>query len=326
MSPTAIIPRISMRLQRMMAASGVRLIARSGIADGYWRPWRGSFFDDAQARGLHILPVHYYSPIPDTRDLSDDKSPLYAQHINYNAPQALTTVRRYAQEYAQTFEAWRERRGGDRSRYTPDNSAYHPGEAEVLYATVRSTRPRRIIEIGCGITTLIIAEALADARLDDPAYEWQYTCVEPFRPEYLRDPPAQVSEFLDEPVQKLSPDRVAQLEAGDILFIDSTHVVRAQSDVLHEIMALLPVLRPGVMVHVHDIFLPYDYPSQWMHESRFFWGEQYMLYAYLLGNPGIEVVLPLHMLSRQHHDEMATLFPGIDGAKMPPSAMWLRTK
>lgn len=316
----------SRRIQALVARCGVNLIAASRIADGYWRPWRGSFFNHAQSKGLHILPVHYYTPIPDTRALENNQTPLYAHHIEYNATAALAVLREHTQIYGSKFEEIRRRRDDGTVRYIPDNSAYHPGEAETLYSIVRSTQPKRIIEIGCGISTLLISEALADAKHDDSTHACQYTCVEPFRPQYLQDPPPEVTEFRDQPVQKLSPDDVRELEAGDILFIDSTHVICTQSDVLHEVLTLLPSLKPGVLVHVHDIFLPYDYPQEWMHGTRFYWAEQYLLYAYLIANSGIEVFLPMHLLARQHHDEMVRLFPGIETAKMPPSAMWLRIK
>jgi hypothetical protein len=318
--------KLTSRFQQVIARLGVHLISGSKVANGYWRPWRLSFFDFAQSKGLHILPVHYYTPIPDTRELDDDQGPKYKSHIDYNAENAFQQIQEFMRLYCDTFEDFRTRSEFAASRYTYNNNSYHPCEAEVLYSIIRSTKPKRIIEIGCGVSTLVMVEAIADAEQDDPGYSCNLTCVEPYRPDYLSDPPPQISEFLDLPVQKLTPEAVSELEAGDILFIDSTHVVAPQSDVLHEIMNLLPALKPGVMIHVHDIFLPYDYPSKWMHEARFFWAEQYMLYAYLLGNETVEVVLPLHMLSRQREEEMLKFFPEMRDAKMPPSALWLRTK
>jgi len=306
--------RITRKIQSIVANLGVGLIAHSKIADGYWRPWRGEFFNNAQRRGLHILPVHYYSPIPDTRTLKKNPDPLFNQHLSYNTDSAWDILSAFESSYRSTFEDFAQRRAPLDKAFTFHGSPYHPGEAEILYAMVRSNRPKQIIEIGCGYTTLIIAEALADAKKDYPEFTCHYSCVEPYRPDYLSDPPTQVTEFLDAPIQSISPERISQLKPGDILFIDSTHVVCTQSDVVHEILRLLPALNPGVLIHVHDIFLPFDYPEKWLNESRFFWTEQYLLYAYLLSNPNIEVHLSLHNLYRQNPKSMV------------PSAFWLRTR
>lgn len=318
--------RIARKTQSAIANLGVHLIARSGIADGYWRPWRGEFFNNAQKCGLHILPVHYYSPIPDTRTLKNTPDPLFDQHLSYNTEHAWDTLNAFQSSYRSKFEEFAQRRAPLDKAFTFHGSPYHPGEAEILYAMVHANQPKQIIEIGCGYTTLIIAEALADARADNPEYSCHYSCVEPYRPDYLSDPPPEVTEFLDAPIQSLTPERIAQLEPGDILFIDSTHVVCAQSDVVHEILRLLPALNPGVLIHVHDIFLPFDYPPKWLNESRFFWTEQYLLYAYLLSNSNIEIVLPLHNLYRQDTEQMNKLFPSMAQASMVPSAFWLRTR
>ena len=323
----SITSKIKYKLQNLVAMLGVRLIKASGIANGYWKPWRDTFFNDAQKNGLHILPVHYYSPVPDTRNIKLNDTPEFQGKVDYQPDRAMDMLNKFRASFATKFDELATRRAPLQQAFTFAGSPYHPAEAEVLYAMVRSNRPKRIIEIGCGFSTLIIAEALADTQKDTPNEpECHYACVEPYRPDYLIDPPPQVSEFIDAPVQELSPERVAELEAGDILFIDSTHVVGIQSDVVHEFLRLLPALKPGVLIHVHDIFLPYEYPAVWLNESRFFWNEQYLLYAYILSNPSIEVLLPMHHLYRQDPEKLRELFPSLADSQMAPSAFWLRTR
>ncbi|MFG0245058.1 MAG: class I SAM-dependent methyltransferase [Phycisphaerales bacterium JB052] len=317
--------RIGAKVQQVIARAGVELIRNSHIADGYWRRWRGDFFDYAQSRGLHILPVHYYTPVPDTRTLRDSDEAIFAQHIDYRCEQAMQELRQYAEQFQEKFAEIGSRNEADKRQFSFQGSPYHPLEAEVLYSTIRSSKPKKIIEIGCGYSTLLIAEALRDAKHDDPTFGCEYICYEPFRPSYLDPAPEQVTRFVDKPVQELDCRTIAELGPGDLLFIDSTHVAAIQSDVVHEYLALLPALNPGVRIHIHDIFLPYDYPMNWMHKSRFFWNEQYLLFAYLLGNNGIRVTMPLHYLWRQHEAELRERFPSTEKAHMPPSAMWLQT-
>lgn len=313
------------RLRLATARLGVALIARSGVARGWFGPWRLGLFDAAERRGLHVLPVHYYSPVPDTRAVPATDAPRFDRGVDFALGAAMETARRLAAPHRETFAAIAARPGGE-GRFAFPGSAYHPGEAELLYAMIRETRPARIVEIGCGASTLLIAEALADIGAGDPGFACDYTCIEPFPPDCLRPPPDAVTRLIETGVQAVGDAVFDALGPGDVLFIDSTHVARAGSDVLHEILHVLPRLAPGVLVHLHDVFLPYDYPRDWLTAKRFFWTEQYLLHAWLMDNPRAEVVLPTHLMHRRHGAEMRALFPSLAGAGTPPSAFWLRIR
>jgi hypothetical protein len=117
-----------------------------------------------------------------------------------------------------------------------------------------------------------------------------------------------------------------QLEAGDMLFIDSTHMIKPRGDVVVEYLELLPRLKPGVFVHVHDIFTPWDYPREWIVSQNRFWNEQYLLEAFLSFNSDFQVLLALNYLKQRHSDKLALSCPQF--AKNPsgvhPGSFWMK--
>ncbi len=175
--------------------------------------------------------------------------------------------------------------------------------------------------MGCGHSTFLMSEAIAAEAAT--GYAPDYSCIEPYRQPYLQSPPPEVSRFLETPLQALPLETFDALEAGDLLFIDSSHVMMRGSDTVHEMLEIFPRLKPGVMVHIHDIFLPYDYPEEWFTQARFFWAEQYMLDAFLRGNCGFEVRFPLHQLYRERRAELQALFPLLADPAHRPSAYWI---
>lgn len=303
---------------------GLFLLVKSRLFSGYFAPWRWAIFDRAQRLGVHILPVHYYSPIPNVEDLKiDDQTPKYFGVDAQTLDAATDDLKALAERYGDAYQ-----RIADRPAYRHDTEAtefrfglapYTTLEAEVLYGLIRSRKPAQIIEIGSGHTTFLISEAIKDEADYTPTFE----CIEPYRPRYLKDLPSEVTVFQDTALQMIPLHRFEQLDAGDILFIDSSHIVGYGSDVVHEILSILPRLKPGVLVHFHDIFLPYEYPNDWVIKSKFFWNEQYMLAALVQDNPRYLVRYPLHQLYRDRSDIMYQLFPRLTEAGHRPGAFWL---
>jgi len=119
------------------------------------------------------------------------------------------------------------------------------------------------------------------------------------------------------------PALVDALEAGDILFIDSSHMIRPQGDVLTEVLSWLGRLKPGVAVHIHDVFTPRDYPEAMIRDHRFFWNEQYLVEAFLAFNPRFRVTLPLHHMMLTDPAALLALCPAqADAARTPPTSFW----
>ena len=126
-------------------------------------------------------------------------------------------------------------------------------------------------------------------------------------------------------VEDVPLDVFEALEANDILFIDSSHVIRPHGDVLCEFQQIIPRLKPGVLVHVHDIFTPRDYPERWLRTERRLWNEQYLLETMLAHNPRYSVVLATNWLKHEHWDAYARAFPIVkDRPAHNPGAFWFR--
>jgi hypothetical protein len=159
------------------------------------------------------------------------------------------------------------------------------------YSMIRRFRPKRIIEVGSGDSTRIALEAIA--RNGDPC---EHICIEPYEQPWLEGKVHVLRKRLEEVDRSL----FSTLEANDILFIDSSHVIRPQGDVLVEFLEILPTLKPGVIVHVHDIFSPRDYPKRWILDEVRLWNEQYLVEAFLSFNCQWEILVALNYLRHDH--------------------------
>lgn len=309
-----------------MARFGIRLLKASGLYNGYWNQWRGDLFDNAEADGIHILPVHYYSPIPKVASLPkglwEQKSDCTGIDLRLDDGEML--LRRIGSQFGMEFSEFRIDPCGDPRVFHLSNGAYGPGDAEILYGLIREFKPARIVEIGCGYSTLVAGMAIARNAEDDSSRGCDYTCIEPYLPPYLNPPPAFVTSVVEQPVQHVPLELFGSLESGDILFIDSTHVVAQGSDAVYEYLEILSRLKKGVIIHIHDIFLPNEYPEDWARKTRFFWNEQYLLHAFLLYNRAFEVLLPSHALARLRPDAFAESVPLRIVSHNFPSSFWMK--
>jgi predicted O-methyltransferase YrrM len=195
------------------------------------------------------------------------------------------------------------------------NTWYGGADAALLYAMVRKLKPARVVEVGCGYSTRILCAACRHNEAHAPPAD--VLCIDPLPRREWQDLPAT---FDRRPVQQTPIERFARLGPNDLLFVDSSHVLKMQSDVLFLLAEALPILSPGVVVHVHDIFTPYDYPPEFSLDTCHM-NEQYALECLLANSPGWQVLLPLHHLHRAKPEWLAPLCPGAPGR---PSAFWMR--
>jgi predicted O-methyltransferase YrrM len=185
---------------------------------------------------------------------------------------------------------------GSKPSFFYNNPSICAADAEFLYNIVRHYKPRRFIEIGCGYTTLLSLLAEEQNKKENGA-SCTHTCIEPYEAPWLEELNVQV---VRKKVEDLSLVTLTALEAGDILFIDSSHIIRPQGDVLFEFLEILPSLRPGVLVHVHDVFSPRDYPQDWVMDTHSFWNEQYLLEAFLSFNDRFTIIGAVNFLKCDH--------------------------
>jgi predicted O-methyltransferase YrrM len=207
-------------------------------------------------------------------------------------------------------------------QFAYDNEFYIWGDAELLYSIVRHFKPRRIVEIGSGQSTLLSLKAVARNKETDPDYECEITCVEPYENHWLDGLDVEV---VRQVVQDLPDSMFARLGPNDILFIDSSHIIRPQGDVVVEVLTILPKLAPGVLVHVHDVFTPRDYLEEFIVERMRLWNEQYLLEAFLTFNDRYRVLCALNYLKHKYPAETAAAFPKL-GERMSavePGSFWI---
>jgi hypothetical protein len=189
---------------------------------------------------------------------------------------------------------------------------YGPVEAQVLHAVVRHFRPRRIIEVGSGVSTACL-RAAAGLNARDAGSRARITCIEPYPSDALKA--LGDVDLVSRPVQSVPAAVFEELGEGDLLFIDSSHSAKTGSDVAYLFLEVLPRLRPGVVVHVHDIYLPYDYSPMSL-KTLWHWNETAFLHALLIHNRRLKTLFCLSLLHHDRREVLRELFPGYDPEPM----------
>ncbi len=177
------------------------------------------------------------------------------------------------------------------------NPNFGPGDAELFYLLIRNKKPKRIIEIGSGYSTQLCLLALEKNKTDGANCD--LTCIEPFEMPFL-DAVAGIT-VIRKQVETLDLELFKSLEANDILFIDSSHIIRPGDDLLFIYFQILPILQKGVLIHIHDIFTPRHYPQEWLTKKMRFWNEQYLLEAFLYNNEGFNILFTLNHLVKTNY-------------------------
>jgi hypothetical protein len=202
------------------------------------------------------------------------------------------------------------------------NGSYEEGDAETLYGLLRHIKPRQVVEFGSGTSSHVIAAARAANERDTRPFSFEN--YDPYVGSHPLGPAPGVN---TQPIaaERLQPEVVEALADGDVLFVDTTHTVRTGGDVAHIVLRLLPHVAPGVWVHFHDIFLPFEYPREWVIDLRRAWAEQYLLQAFLAFNPVFQVELPVHALFKLRPEAAQDAIPSLATvAGSGPGAFWIR--
>ena len=258
-----------------------------------------------ERHGFHVTPVHFYQPIPDTQSLPqklwDHPSELVG--IDMNDSVQLDLLRNRFPKFRDEYERFPTKPTGQPGRFHLNNDFFDGTDALVAYCMVRHFQPRLIIEAGSGFSSLIAAEAAAKNKTS------ALICIEPFPREFLRQRFPGLHSLIEKKVEDVDLEFFSQLGPGDILFIDSSHTVKIGGDVNYLFLEVLPRLKPGVIVHVHDIFLPFDYRRDWVMDEFRFWTEQYLLQAFLTFNSEFEVLMANSYLGHYHMEDLKTAFP-----------------
>ena len=242
---------------------------------------------------FYVPPGHFYSPIPSLEYVRNNLNnifkplPRIIPGIDLRESQQMELLQSLKIYYDQV--PFSEKKQND-TRFYFNNPSYSYLDAIFLYSIIRHKKPRRIIEIGSGFSTCVMLDT-NDLYFD--GNKIAITCIEPY-PDLLLSllKPGDIDQItlIAKDLQQVDLKIFGQLEENDILFIDSTHVSKIGSDVNYEIFELLPSLAPGVLIHFHDIFFPFEYPLDWVLENRG-WNELYLLRAFLQYTDSFNIVL-----------------------------------
>ncbi len=318
------------RLQQRVHALLMRPAFFSRLVPLFGRIAREGRGSDACLRdGFLPVPVHFYSPIPDIGDLEarhvwDARSPMTGIDFREGAQESLIGV------LGGTFGAecnWPFEPTGNPADFHLDNPSFSYGCAASTHCLIRHFKPGLVMEIGSGHSSRVIASAIERNRLAD-GRTGRHVVVDPYPGEALAGSAFPSTEVIAKRVELLDLSFFDALKSGDILFIDSSHSVKIGSDVNYLFLDVLPRLAPGVVVHVHDIALPYEYPKAYAvcETFRQFWTEQYLLQSFLCFNREFEILLAMNWLMTDRMDGFRAAFPGYDPALHPffSGSFWLR--
>lgn len=259
----------------------------------------------------NIPPGHFYSPINDIDFLKKREEIIWNYHlidgINLNLEEQLhlfTAVNRYHSEMP-----FKKQKQPD-LRYYFYNGWFGEMDGTILYSMIRTLKPKKIVEVGSGFTSAL----MMDVNNIFFKNKIKLTFIEP-NPERLYslmvEEDKNNNEIIPRIVQDVDLKKFKELKQNDILFIDSSHVVKTGSDVQHILFKILPILNSGVYIHFHDILYPKEYPKDWIFHNRRDWNEQYFLIAFLMYNDQFKIVLAPNYLYKHDH----TLFNFVNDHK-----------
>jgi hypothetical protein len=263
-----------------------------------------------QAQPTFAPAGHYYSPIPAYAELARDAGriwgppPVEIPGIELDQHKQLLfldEVSRLAHEAPAWLEAptsW---------RYYYNNPFYGPGDALSWHGVLRHLDPQRVVEVGSGFSTAVFLDTREHTHLAA-----RLTCIEPDPVRLnalLRGVDREQTTIIEKRVQDVDPTVLTGLEAGDVLFIDSSHVAKCGSDVVYLYLEILPRLARGVWVHIHDVFYPFEYPREWLTREGRAFNEDYFLRALLVENPRWRIRLWNHYLATMEPERFAHALP-----------------
>jgi len=277
--------------------------------------------------GLLFPPGHYYSPIPSLEEIQEREEEIFKMI----SPDELGGIDLHTDDQLQLLYSFRqfnthklmEDIQSGVLRYKTQNGAFNENDAVVLHCMMQHLKPKRIIEVGCGWSSAMILDTL-DRAIEHTV---SYTAIDPYPDQLLA-----VMRNADNTLVDIVPKKLEQIDAGifttlqknDILFIDSSHVVKTGSDVHHLLTKILPMLQNGVYVHFHDIMYPFEYPKEWVLEGRA-WNEAYCLQTFLEHNSNFSIVLFGSYIKKYHSDAFAYAIPALANLNDGLGSLWIKS-
>lgn len=273
-------------------------------------------------------PGHYYSPIPDLDDIKKRRSEIFhtkePKGINLRKEEQFALLQQFANYYKDIPYDFVNAKQTN-TRYQVYNDWYKYSDAVMLYSMLRHFKPARIVEAGSGYSSAVMLD-VNEMFLNATA---SITFIEPYPKRLLsllNDEDTKNHQIIEAIVQKTDPAVFAKLENGDILFIDSSHISKVGSDLNYILFEILPLLKPGVIIHFHDIFYPFELPEEWVLEKKWFWNENYILRAFLSNNSAYDIINFNTYLHTEYRNWFQENMPACLNNQSVTGSIWLCKK
>jgi predicted O-methyltransferase YrrM len=266
--------------------------------------------------GIYPIQDHYYEP-QFVFSETFDAAKIRKLNIDLHESEQLEALKDLA--YTQELEQipWKKQSGNVPSYYY-ENRSFEEGDADLYYLMIRNKKPKKIIEIGSGFSTLIALKAIAANKAE--GFITELTCIEPYEFSWLEE--LENVKVVRKKVEEIEAAFFSALEPGDFLFVDSSHIIRPENDVLHEYFEIIPALKKGVIIHIHDIFTPRHYTQSWLTEELRLWNEQYLLEAFLSYNNSFRIIFSLNHLKNSYFDVTSSVLKAIN-MRSQPASFWI---
>ncbi len=292
----------------------------------------GAGTNECIEEGALPVPIDFYNPIPDIKDLEkrkvwDKKSNL--EGINFNIDFQLKFLKTLGEEFSKECN-W-PYYSKDPGKFHLDNSLpFSFGCAAYTHSIIRKYKPKIIIEFGSGNSSKVISSAIEKNKIECNI-DCNYSIIDPYPSELIKNNELKsITKLYEEKAENMDISLFKELKKDDILFIDSSHMVRAGSDVNYAILEVLPKLNKGVIIHFHDIPMPYEYNKVYFTNPNFrvFWTESYLLQAFLINNNKVEIIAALKFLMTEKIDLFSKVFKHYDSVKhkLISESFWMRIK
>ncbi len=268
---------------------------------------------------IGVFPIikNYYEPIFDFEILKNDlNSKRNLPGINFNIQEQISFLRKL--QYIEELKSLNLLKSSPNYNFNLKNNFFEEGDAEIYYSIIRHLKPKNIIEIGSGHSSLIALEAV-DKNYKVDQIKSELLCIEPYENKWLEEKGVNV---IRKKIEEVKEDLFINLKKNDILFIDSSHVIKPQGDILKIFLELFPKLNKGVVIHIHDIFTPRDYPSKWLKEENRFYNEQYLFEAIMDHSKRYKILLSLNLLKNDYFKDLKNNCPYLN-ENCQPSSIYL---
>ena len=255
--------------------------------------------------GIFPLTSNYYEPLFNFDNLKNKLSEKRnLPGIKFDTDNQIKNLRKF--NYQKEL---------DKLGFNINNNFFEAGDAEIYYQMIRHFKPNKIIEIGSGHSSLIAKEAIRNNKEIDN-FKSELICIEPYENKWLEEKDIKV---IRQKVEEVDVGFFTELNKNDILFIDSSHVIKPQGDIIKIFLEILPKLKTGVIVHIHDIFSPRDYPENWLKIENRFFNEQYLLEGILDNSSRYNVIFSLNLLKHDFYNELKNVCPYLNDKSEPSS-------